>query len=58
MGEGIITVNMDGEITWCNKAARKILNCPTKPIVGRLYSKLFLSEPKNTGAIYYTLRIV
>jgi len=47
LGQGVITINMDGNITWCNKAAKEILKIAEKNIVGRSYTKVFLSEPKN-----------
>ncbi|MBN1350922.1 HlyD family efflux transporter periplasmic adaptor subunit [candidate division KSB1 bacterium] len=45
--EGILTINMDGNITFCNKAAKLLLNLSNKILVGRSYSKIFLAEPKN-----------
>jgi len=53
---GVVTINMDGEITLFNRAAEEILDYRTDEVLGRKYGEIMGKEVKEKMTLPFTLK--
>ena len=49
MTEGVMTIALDGRITYVNPAASSILGICSEDLIGRKFMQCFFENPENDG---------
>lgn len=58
MSDGVITLDSDGTITYCNSASLEILRISSKKdVLGQSFKELFMNNKKNKASTNFSVKV-